>query len=93
MEFFEFDNSFVAGYGEEHTSLTSGDEHVAILTKQGDRLGTTCNNVESFKAKGEGMRNMKGGITKCVDDLPYSGATKGGETSKLSPVTSTRKFR
>ena len=89
MEFFEFDNSFIGGYGDKQTSLTSGDTLVDVKVKgNSDDYKTTCNMVQNFKDNNTLIDNGR----TCIDSLPYTKNNKGGMT-KLEPVTSTRKFR
>jgi len=96
MEFFEFDNSFIAGYGETNTSLNGGDAKARVVNKAtGTTINTTCNQVGALKASSAGYVRSDGSSGSCVDDLPMQIASPSGlkNAGKLDKVKFDRAFK
>ena len=78
MEFFEFDTSFIGGKGELHTDHTTGNESVVVTDNSGQKVRTTCVEIQNMKTAQAAIGNNNG---YCITDMPYKKSNPKGEGS------------
>ena len=69
MEFFEFDNSFIGGYGDQQTSLKGDD--IGAVKGTNNKLHVTCKMADKYKSNNGTIYGTPYGDISCKDDMPY----------------------